>query len=58
VFILTSVLGRALRFFAVGGLIRLLGEPAKEFIDRYFDWLAVAFVVLLIGGFLVIKFFF
>ncbi|HOE12706.1 MAG TPA: YqaA family protein [bacterium] len=58
VFILTSVLGRALRFFAVGGLIRLWGEPAKEFIDRYFDWLAIAFVVLLIGGFGVIKFFF
>jgi membrane protein YqaA with SNARE-associated domain len=55
VFILTSVAGRAMRFFAVGGLIRLWGEPAKEFIDKYFDWLAIAFVILLIGGFLVIK---
>jgi membrane protein YqaA with SNARE-associated domain len=55
VFILMSVAGRALRFFAVGGLIRLWGEPAKEFIDKYFDWLAIAFVILLIGGFLAIR---
>ncbi|MFH1738064.1 MAG: YqaA family protein [bacterium] len=58
VFILTSCAGRGLRFFIVGTLIRLWGEPAKEFIDKYFDWLAIAFVILLIGGFLAIKLFF
>ncbi len=57
IFILTSTAGRATRFFVVGALIWYWGEPAKEFIDKYFDWLAIAFVVLLVGGFLVIKLF-
>ncbi len=54
-FILASVLGRALRFFVLGILIQLFGEPIKRFIDRYFNMLSVAFVVLLVGGFLVVK---
>lgn len=58
IFILTSCWGRGLRFFAVGTLIRLWGEPAKVFIDKYFDWLAIAFVVLLIGGFVLVRFVF
>ncbi|MHB1194322.1 MAG: YqaA family protein [Longimicrobiales bacterium] len=55
-FVVASVLSRALRFFAVAGLIYKFGPPIARFIDKYFDLLAVAFVVLLVGGFLVIKF--
>ncbi len=55
-FVLASTLSRALRFFAVAGLIYKFGPPIARFIDRYFDLLAVAFVVLLVGGFVVIKF--
>jgi hypothetical protein len=40
-----------MRFFAVAGLLRWIGAPAKHFIDRYFNWLTIAFFVLLVLGF-------
>ncbi len=55
VFILASVTSRGARFFLVAGLMRLFGEPVKGFIERYFDWLAIGFVVLLIAGFILIS---
>lgn len=55
VFVLASVLSRGLRFFAVAGLIYRFGKPIALFIDRYFDLLAIAFGVLLVAGFVVIK---
>jgi membrane protein YqaA with SNARE-associated domain len=55
-FALVSILGRGARFFLVAGLLRLVGEPMRRFIDKYFDMLALAFVVLLIGGFALIKY--
>ncbi|MEA2031228.1 MAG: YqaA family protein [candidate division Zixibacteria bacterium] len=55
VFILASSISRSVRFFIVAGLIGLLykryGERIKTFIDSYFNYLAVAFIVLLILGF-------
>ena len=58
VFLLASVLGRTIRFFAVGTLIFFFGEKIKGFIDRYFNLLMIVFMVLLIGGFLIIKYIF
>jgi membrane protein YqaA with SNARE-associated domain len=55
VFVVASVLSRGLRFFAVAGLIYRYGPPIARFIDRYFDRLAWAFGILLVGGFLVIE---
>lgn len=55
-FALVSAVGRGGRFFLVAGLLRLVGEPMRKFIDKYFDWLALAFVVLLIGGFALIRY--
>jgi membrane protein YqaA with SNARE-associated domain len=56
VFVLASVLSRTARFFLVGGLIYFFGPPIKSFIDKYFNILAVVFVILLIGGFILIKY--
>ena len=56
-FCFVSAVGRGARFFIVAALLHLVGPPMKRFIDRYFDWLALAFVVLLVGGFAVIKLF-
>lgn len=56
VFIITSLFSRAARFFLVGGLIYWLGPKIQTFIDKYFDLLAIVFVVLLIAGFIVIKY--
>lgn len=50
-----SVLGRGLRFFAVAGLMRWLGPPAKVFIDRHFNTLKIIFFILLVAGFLLIR---
>ena len=58
VFLLASIVSRSARFFLVGGLIYIFGSQIKSFIDRYFDILAIAFTVLLVGGFVLIKLFF
>lgn len=57
-FIIISSLGRAARFFLVGGLIFYIGPKVKVYIDKYFDKLSLAFIVLLIGGFVAIKYIF
>jgi len=57
VLISASVLGRGMRFFLVAGLLRWIGEPAKHFIDRYFNLLTIAFIVLLALGFWAVKYF-
>ena len=53
--IVASMLGRSGRFFLVGTLIYFFGESIRTFIDRYLGWLTVAFTVLLIGGFILVK---
>jgi len=58
VFLLASIVSRSARFFLVGGLIYIFGSQIKSFIDRYFDLLAIAFTVLLVAGFIIIKLFF
>lgn len=55
-FVTASALGRSARFFAVAGLIFLFGPPVKVLIEKYFDWFAVVFFVVLIGGFLLLRF--
>ncbi len=55
-FLLASVTSRTARFILVSGLIWRFGEPVRTFIERYFNWLAILFAVLLAGGFAVIKF--
>lgn len=56
VFVLASLVSRSARFFLVGGLIYLFGPRIQSFIDKYFNILAVVFVVLLIGGAVLIKY--
>lgn len=56
VFVIASVLSRSARFFIVAGLIYVFGPPIKSFIDKYFNLLAVVFMVLLIGGFVLVKY--
>lgn len=56
VFVIASIISRSLRFFIVAGLIYLYGERIKAFLDKYFNLLTILFTVLLIGGFVVIKY--
>jgi len=55
VFVIASIVSRSARFFLVGGLIYIFGAKIQAFIDRYFNMLAVAFTVLLVAGFVIIK---
>ncbi len=54
--VIASAVSRPARFFLVGGLIYFLGPKVKSFIDKYFDWLTIAFVILLLLGFMLIKY--
>jgi membrane protein YqaA with SNARE-associated domain len=55
-FLVASVISRGARFFLVAFLIWKFGPSIKAFIDKHFNWVAIAFTVLLIGGFAAIKF--
>ena len=51
IFMLASLASRSLRFMAEGVLLYFFGEPIKDFLYERFNWLSVAFVILLLGGF-------
>jgi membrane protein YqaA with SNARE-associated domain len=55
-FLIASVVSRGARFFLVAWLIRRFGAEIRGFIDRYFNWLAILFTVLLIGGFALVRY--
>lgn len=55
-FLIACAIGRGARFFLLGFLILKFGPPIKSFIDKYFNWLVLAFTVVLIGGFLLIRY--
>ncbi len=54
--ILASALSRTARFFLVAGLFYLFGPKIKTFIEKYFNILSIVFVILLISGFVAIKY--
>jgi membrane protein DedA with SNARE-associated domain len=54
--LIASAIARSARFFIVAGLIYFFGPPIKKFIDKYFNLLAILFVILLVGGFVLIKY--
>ncbi|RMH59472.1 MAG: DedA family protein [Candidatus Hydrogenedentota bacterium] len=54
-FLGASIVSRGGRFFLVAGLLRIFGERIRALIERYFDLLSLLFVILLVGGFLVIS---
>jgi len=57
-FLAISAVSRGARFFLVAGLIRAFGEPIRGFIEKYFNLLTIAFVVLLVLGFFAVSFVF
>jgi membrane protein YqaA with SNARE-associated domain len=57
-FLLASILGRSTRFFLVAAMIWKFGPSIREFIDKYFNLLSYAFMILLAGGFILMKYIF
>jgi membrane protein YqaA with SNARE-associated domain len=56
-FFLTSIVGRAARFFLVAALLWKWGESTKLFIEKYFNLLTLLFLALLIGGVMLLRYF-
>jgi len=55
-FMLISILSRGGRFFLVGGVIYFFGPTIKVYIDKYFNIFSIGIVVLVVLGFVVLKF--
>jgi hypothetical protein len=55
---IASIAARGLRFFVVAALLYWFGPPIKDFIERYLGLLFTLFVVLLFGGFVLVRFVF
>jgi membrane protein YqaA with SNARE-associated domain len=53
---LASIATRGARFFAVAGLLRFFGEPIRDFIEKRLTLVTSAFVIILIGGFVALRY--
>lgn len=54
--ILASALSRSARFFIVAALFYFFGPKIKIFIEKYFNIITIIFAILLIGGFIILKY--
>lgn len=52
---LTSLIGRGARFFLIAALLWKYGTPIRIFIERHLAKLTLVFVILVVGGFALIK---
>jgi membrane protein YqaA with SNARE-associated domain len=57
-FMLASVVARAMRFYLVAGLLYYFGEPIRDFIEKRLTLVTSVFVVLLVGGFVAVRYLF
>ncbi|MFY0691516.1 MAG: DedA family protein [Paracoccaceae bacterium] len=54
-FIVTSIVARGLRFFIVAALLWKFGAPIRHFIERRLGMVFTVFIILLLGGFLLVR---
>lgn len=57
-FALASFVGRTARFFLVAGLLYFFGPPIRAFVERYLGPLTLIFCILLVGGFVALRYVF
>jgi membrane protein YqaA with SNARE-associated domain len=55
-FMLVSVVGRGARFFLLGMLVYFFGPQIQGIIDQYFELLTISFLVLIVLGFVAVKY--
>jgi membrane protein YqaA with SNARE-associated domain len=56
VFILASIVTRGARFFLLAALLRRYGEPIRDFVERRLTLVTTAFLLLVVGGFLLLRY--
>jgi membrane protein YqaA with SNARE-associated domain len=54
-FFIASTLSRPARFFLVGGALYFWGAAIQGWLEKYFNIISIAFVVLLVGGFFLLR---
>jgi membrane protein YqaA with SNARE-associated domain len=54
-FLIASAVSRSARFFLVAFILKRWGPPAQAFVERNFGLVSLAFVALLVGGFVLIS---
>jgi membrane protein YqaA with SNARE-associated domain len=55
-FMLVSVVGRGGRFFLLGMMVFFFGPQIQALIDQYFELLTISFLVLIVLGFVAVKY--
>jgi len=55
-FFILSVVTRSIRFMGVAALIYYFGEPVRLAIEKYLEWVLVAFLVVVVGGYLIARY--
>jgi membrane protein YqaA with SNARE-associated domain len=55
-FVVLSVITRGARFFLEAELLRIYGEPIRDFIEKRLTLVLTGFVAVVIGGFLIAKY--
>jgi membrane protein YqaA with SNARE-associated domain len=58
VFLAASLVTRGVRFFLVAALLFWFGTPIRDFIERRLTLVTTGFVVLVVGGFVAVKYLF
>lgn len=58
IFIIASIVTRGARFFLVAALLYIFGEPIRTFIEKRLTLVTTLFVVLVVGGFIALKYLF
>lgn len=51
-----SIAGRGLRFMAIATLIHLFGDKVKPLLERYFEWITIGIVVLIVLFFVILRY--
>ena len=57
-FIGASIIARAMRFYLVAALLYFFGQPIREFNERRLTLVTTVFVVVLVSGFVAVKYLF
>ncbi len=55
-FTLASIVARGMRFFMASALLWKFGEPIRDFVERRLRLVTTAFLALLVGGVVILKF--
>lgn len=55
-FLLASIVSRAARFYLVAGLLWKFGDPIRDFIEKRLEWVVLGASVLIVLGFVALKY--